>query len=96
MLCPGLRVRFENEATGEKEEWFYTGALREYLLEQLGKAERLPKEPLSRPSRARERERVDWALAWAPDCGHLDRRELRQPDPDPRRRHARQRPARAA
>ena len=47
VLCPGLRVRFENEATGEKEEWFYTGALAEYLLEQLGKADRLPKEPLT-------------------------------------------------
>ena len=31
VLCPGLKVRFENEATGEKEEWFYTGALAEYL-----------------------------------------------------------------
>src|SRR5688500_7026621 len=32
VLCPGLRVRFSNEATGDKDEWFYTGALSEYLL----------------------------------------------------------------
>ena len=28
VLCPGLRITFKNEATGEKDEWFYTGDLR--------------------------------------------------------------------
>ena len=36
VLCPGLRVSFDNEQTGEKDEWFYTGDLGAYLLEQLG------------------------------------------------------------
>src|SRR5471032_2073083 len=45
VLCPGLRVSFHNEQTGEKEEWFYTGDLGAYLVEQLGAAERLPPEP---------------------------------------------------
>src|SRR6266702_7066094 len=27
VLCPGLRITFANEATGEKDEWFYTGDL---------------------------------------------------------------------
>ena len=27
VLCPGLRITFTNEATGEKDEWFYTGDL---------------------------------------------------------------------
>jgi topoisomerase-4 subunit B len=31
VLCTGLRVRFEVEATGEKDEWFYTGDLSVYL-----------------------------------------------------------------
>jgi topoisomerase IV subunit B len=66
VLCPGLKVRFENEATGEKEEWFYTGALGEYLLEQLGKAERLPREPLT-GKQGSAQDSVEWALAWAPD-----------------------------
>ena len=66
MLCPGLRVRFENEATGEKDEWFYTGALAEYLLEQIGKTECLPKEPLT-GKQGSERDAVEWALVWAPN-----------------------------
>jgi topoisomerase-4 subunit B len=66
VLCPGLRVRFENEFTGDKDEWFYTGALSEYLQEQIGKADSLPKEPLS-GKHGSETDAVEWALAWAPD-----------------------------
>jgi topoisomerase-4 subunit B len=66
VLCPGLRVRFENEATGEKDEWFYTGALGEYLLEQIGKTEYMPKEPLA-GKHGSERDAVEWAIAWAPN-----------------------------
>ncbi len=66
VLCPGLRVRFENEATGENDEWFYTGALSEYLIEQIGKADRLPSVPLA-GKHGSERDAVEWALAWAPD-----------------------------
>jgi topoisomerase-4 subunit B len=66
VLCPGLRVRFHNEFTGEKDEWFYTGALTEYLLEQIGKVDCLPKEPLS-GKHGSDSDAVEWALAWAPD-----------------------------
>jgi topoisomerase-4 subunit B len=66
VLCPGLRVRFEVEATGEKAEWFYTGALGEYLTEMIGKVDSLPKEPLV-GKHGNEREAVEWAVAWAPD-----------------------------
>jgi len=66
VLCLGLRVRFEVEATGEKEEWFYTGALAEYLKEMIGKADSLPREPLT-GKHGSERDQVEWALAWAPD-----------------------------
>jgi topoisomerase-4 subunit B len=66
VLCAGLKVSFENEATGEKEEWFYTGHLGEYLLEQLGKSERLPAEPIT-GKHASEQDVVEWALAWTPE-----------------------------
>jgi topoisomerase-4 subunit B len=66
VLCPGLRVRFENEFTGEKDEWFYTGALAEYLTEQVGKTECLPKEPLS-GKQGSEKDAVEWAVIWAPN-----------------------------
>ena len=42
VLCAGLRLTFSNEATGDHEEWFYTGHLGEYLLEQLEQHERWP------------------------------------------------------
>ena len=35
VLCPGLRITFKNEASGEKDEWFYTGDLGAYLVEEL-------------------------------------------------------------
>ena len=66
VLCPGLRVRYENEASGEVEEWFYTGALTEYLLEQLGDVDRMPKEPLA-GKMGSAHDAVEWALVWAPD-----------------------------
>ena len=66
VLCPGLRMRFFNEATGDKDEWFYTGALAEYLAEQVGKTECLPKEPLT-GKHGSERDAAEWALVWAPN-----------------------------
>jgi topoisomerase-4 subunit B len=67
VLCAGLHVSFENEASGEKEEWFYTGHLGEYLTEQLAKEEHLPAEPVT-GRHASDQDVVEWALAWAPDA----------------------------
>jgi topoisomerase-4 subunit B len=66
VLCAGLRVGFENQATGEKEEWFYTGHLGEYLSEQLAKADRMPTEPIT-GKHTSDQDVVEWALAWTPD-----------------------------
>jgi topoisomerase-4 subunit B len=70
VLCPGLRVSFSNEQSGEKDEWFYTGDLGAYLVEQLGSAERLPQEPIT-GSHATDQDAVDWALVWSVDAEHL-------------------------
>jgi topoisomerase IV subunit B len=67
VLCPGLRVRFTNEATGEKDEWFFSGDLGAYLLEELGKEDYLPSEPISGKSVA-PNDAVDYALVWAPNA----------------------------
>jgi topoisomerase-4 subunit B len=66
VLCPGLRVRFHNEATGERDEWFYSGDLGAYLIEELGAVERLPPEPIA-ARREAEEDAVDYAIAWTPD-----------------------------
>ncbi|HET9108819.1 MAG TPA: DNA topoisomerase IV subunit B [Steroidobacteraceae bacterium] len=65
VLCAGLRISFTNEATGEKDEWFYTGDLGAYLLEELANAERLPNEPIT-GQREEESDAVNFALLWAP------------------------------
>jgi topoisomerase-4 subunit B len=70
VLCAGLRLTFTNAANGEHEEWFYTGHLGEYLLEQLGDASRLPAEPVT-GKHASEQDVVEWALAWSPDVDVL-------------------------
>src|SRR5262252_2359965 len=67
VLCPGLRVTFKNEASGEKDEWFYTGDLGAYLVEELEKHERIPAEPIT-GTRAGDDDAVDYALCWAPDA----------------------------
>jgi len=66
VLCPGLKVSFHNEQTGEKEDWFYTGDLGSYLVEQLGKAERLPAEPITGKHES-DQDVVEWALIWSSD-----------------------------
>ncbi len=70
VLCPGLKVSFLNEASGEREEWFHTGDLGSYLLEQLKGSELLPPEPLT-GRHASEDSVVEWALAWSADAEPL-------------------------
>jgi len=70
VLCSGLKLTFSNEQTGEKDEWFYTGHLGEYLDEQLEKHERLPAEPVT-GRHASEQDVVEWALAWSADAPQL-------------------------
>jgi len=70
VLCPGLRVRFVNEASGETDEWFFTGDLGAYLVDELKDVERLPPEPIT-GKREQEGDAVDFALAWAPDAEAL-------------------------
>jgi topoisomerase IV subunit B len=70
VLCPGLKVSFTNEQTGEKEEWFYTGDLGAYLVEQLGKADRLPQEPITGKHES-DQDVVEWALIWSSDADPL-------------------------
>ncbi|MEP7242401.1 MAG: DNA topoisomerase IV subunit B [Gammaproteobacteria bacterium] len=70
VLCPGLRVKFFNEATGEKDEWFFSGDIGAYLVDELGKIERMPAEPISGKSEAAN-EAVDYAICWAPDAENV-------------------------
>jgi len=65
-LCPGLRVTFGNEATGDRQAWRFTEGLSGYLIERLGPAaERLPAEPITGGCHA-DGAVVDYSLSWTP------------------------------
>ena len=68
VLCPGLKVSFVDENTGEKDEWFYEYGLKDYLLSELHNLPVLPDEPFV-GSFAATNEAVDWALVWLPEGG---------------------------
>ncbi len=68
VLCPGLRVRFHEEKSGEKSEWYYEDGLKDYLLDALQGFAILPKEPFLGSMEGND-EAADWAVAWLPEGG---------------------------
>ncbi|HXH04549.1 MAG TPA: DNA topoisomerase IV subunit B [Candidatus Competibacteraceae bacterium] len=68
VLCPGLKVGFVDEYSGEQEEWCYQDGLTAYLKEALAESEILPDPPfVGRMESAHEA--AEWALAWLPEGG---------------------------
>lgn len=67
VLCPGLRITFTNEATGEKDEWFFTGDLGAYLMEEVTDKDKLPAEPIVGANEG-DTNLVSYALLWAPNA----------------------------
>ena len=63
VLCPGLRVKLHELASGEREEWYYEDGLRDYLRGMLVGLDYLPPE-LFMAAQAREHEQAELALAW--------------------------------
>ena len=70
VLCPGLRITFLDEQSGDKDEWFYEDGLRDYLVSATRGWEVLPKEPFM-GSFSAETEAADWAVQWMPDGGEI-------------------------
>jgi topoisomerase-4 subunit B len=70
VLCPGLRVRFCDDNTGEHLEWRYKDGLKAYLLEALQESSMLPEEPFVGGMEGAQ-EVVDWAVAWLPFCSRI-------------------------
>lgn len=71
VLCPGLTVTLHDEASGERDRWFYEDGLRAYLNSELLKGELAGRELLPPDifvgRLARETEAADWAVAWVPE-----------------------------
>jgi len=68
VLCPGLKVRFTDEASGEQMLWHYEDGFTDYLKEALGQTALLPDPPFVGHVDG-EREAADWALTWLPEGG---------------------------
>ena len=67
VLCPGLRVVFQDETASKKEEnlfeWFFENGLEDYLRAELEGLELLPETPFTGQMSGRD-EAVDWAVQW--------------------------------
>ena len=68
VLCPGLRVSFEDEATGELSEWHYEAGLSAYLEDALEAVDVIPESPFV-GSMEGNTEAADWAAVWLPEGG---------------------------
>jgi topoisomerase-4 subunit B len=68
VLCPGLKVRFTDEASGETDEWLYEDGLADYLVDALEGLARLPEAPFLGSFEGNS-EAADWAAVWLPEGG---------------------------
>jgi topoisomerase-4 subunit B len=68
VLCPGLKITFEDESDKKNnEEWYYEDGLKDYLVSELGKVEFVPEQPFVGHFKNDDGE-IDWAIVWAPDA----------------------------
>jgi len=68
VLCPKLRVRLHDEASGEKDDWCYEDGLVDYLTLAVADLERLPSAPLAGSLQGKN-EAAEWAITWLPEGG---------------------------
>ena len=68
VLCPGLRISFKDENSGDNSEWYYEDGLCDYLIDSLPHSERLPEEPFV-GDLSGNKEAVSWAVVWLPEGG---------------------------
>jgi len=68
VLCPGLRIKFDNKQTKEKTEWYYEDGLKDYLVDAVKAYENLPEDPFV-GAFAGNHEAADWAVTWLPEGG---------------------------
>ncbi|MCP3869563.1 MAG: DNA topoisomerase IV subunit B [Gammaproteobacteria bacterium] len=70
VLCPGLEVRFRDEASGDEKQWCYQDGLKDYLLDQLEDTILVPEAPFV-GSMEGTTETADWAVGWLPEGGEV-------------------------
>ena len=68
VLCPGLVVRFYDEASEEETVWCYEDGLKDYLCGALEEWPTLPTDPFVGRMTS-EHEAAEWAVTWLPEGG---------------------------
>jgi topoisomerase-4 subunit B len=71
VLCPGLRIRFDNKITDESHEWFFEDGLRDYLYQSLKDCITLPEDSPFVGVFSGNNEAADWAVMWLPEGGEM-------------------------
>lgn len=70
VLCPGLKIVFDDQQNEEKHEWYFEDGLTDYLSDANRGWTLLPQAPFV-GSMAGDTEAADWALQWLPDGGDI-------------------------
>lgn len=68
VLCPGLRIKFEDKQSKETYEWYYEDGLKDYLIDSVKEYINLPEDPFT-GSFTGNLEAADWAITWLPEGG---------------------------
>ena len=71
VLCPGLRIRFDNKIAKDSTEWHFEDGLRDYLYQSVSEFVTLPDDTPFVGSIAGKEEAADWAVMWLPEGGEL-------------------------
>jgi topoisomerase-4 subunit B len=71
VLCPGLRIRFDNKINKETTEWYFEDGLRDYLYDAVKEFETLPSENPFVGKFSGNHEAADWAVMWLPEGGDM-------------------------
>lgn len=71
VLCPGLRIRFDNKIINESQEWYFEDGLQDYLYQSIKDFTCLPEDAPFTGKFAGNHEAADWAVMWLPEGGDM-------------------------
>ncbi len=71
VLCPGLRIRFDNKISKETHEWYFEDGLKDYLYQAVSEYVTIPDDTPFVGQIAGNHEAADWAVMWLPEGGEL-------------------------
>ena len=63
ILCPGLKITFDDQISKKKYEWIFEDGLKDYLLESVEGIEHLPLDAFCEHFEG-DQETVEWAITW--------------------------------